>query len=447
SRSHPDLIKRLFELEVPEVSEGIVEIYSISREAGSRTKISVFSRDPEVDPLGACVGYKGQRVNAIVDEIQNEKIDIVIYEKDTAKFIANSLSPSKVEKVFINEDEKSALAIVPDYQLSLAIGKEGQNVRLAAKLTGWKIDIKSQKQFEEYLEKRDITEEEFLEVVEQHAKDGVDFITIHVGLTRDIAEHLKTTDRITKIVSRGGSLLFAWMIVNNKENPLVTRYDDILDICEKYDVTLSLGDALRPGCINDATDDLQIQELINLSRMAKRAYEKNVQVMIEGPGHVPIDQIEANMKIEKTICNNAPFYVLGPLVTDIAPGYDHITSAIGGAIAASTGADFLCYVTPAEHLRLPNLEDMKEGIIATKIAAHAGDIAKKIPGAKERDDEMSRARFNLDWEKMFELAIDSEKPKKYRKESQPIEEDSCTMCGKMCSMRTVKKVLNGEDVN
>ena len=296
-------------------------------------------------------------------------------------------------------------------------------------------------------ELKDITEEEFLQVVEQHAKDGVDFITIHVGLTRDIAENLKTTDRITKIVSRGGSLLFAWMIANNKENPLVTRYDDVLEICEKYDVTLSLGDALRPGCINDATDDLQIQELINLSRMAKRAYEKNVQVMIEGPGHVPIDQIEANMKIEKTICNNAPFYVLGPLVTDIAPGYDHITSAIGGAIAASTGADFLCYVTPAEHLRLPNLEDMKEGIIATKIAAHAGDIAKKIPGAKERDDEMSRARFNLDWEKMFELAIDSEKPKKYRKESQPIEEDSCTMCGKMCSMRTVKKVLNGEDVN
>lgn len=296
-------------------------------------------------------------------------------------------------------------------------------------------------------ELKDITEEEFLKVVEQHAKDGVDFITIHVGLTRDIAENLKTTDRITKIVSRGGSLLFAWMIANNKENPLVTRYDDVLEICEKYDVTLSLGDALRPGCINDATDDLQIQELINLSRMAKRAYEKNVQVMIEGPGHVPIDQIEANMKIEKTICNNAPFYVLGPLVTDIAPGYDHITSAIGGAIAASTGADFLCYVTPAEHLRLPNLEDMKEGIIATKIAAHAGDIAKKIPGAKERDDEMSRARFNLDWEKMFELAIDSEKPKKYRKESQPIEEDSCTMCGKMCSMRTVKKVLNGEDVN
>lgn len=296
-------------------------------------------------------------------------------------------------------------------------------------------------------ELKDITEEEFLQVVEQHAKDGVDFITIHVGLTRDIAEHLKATDRITKIVSRGGSLLFAWMIANNKENPLVTRYDDVLEICEKYDVTLSLGDALRPGCINDATDDLQIQELINLSRMAKRAYEKNVQVMIEGPGHVPIDQIEANMKIEKTICNNAPFYVLGPLVTDIAPGYDHITSAIGGAIAASTGADFLCYVTPAEHLRLPNLEDMKEGIIATKIAAHAGDIAKKIPGAKERDDEMSRARFNLDWEKMFELAIDSEKPKKYRKESQPIEEDSCTMCGKMCSMRTVKKVLNGEDVN
>ncbi len=296
-------------------------------------------------------------------------------------------------------------------------------------------------------ELKDITEEEFLQVVEQHAKDGVDFITIHVGLTKDIAQHLKTTDRITKIVSRGGSLLFAWMIANNKENPLITKYDEVLEICEKYDVTLSLGDALRPGCINDATDDLQIQELINLSRMAKRAYEKNVQAMIEGPGHVPIDQIEANMTIEKTICNNAPFYVLGPIVTDIAPGYDHITSAIGASIAASKGADFICYVTPAEHLRLPDLDDMKEGIIAAKIAAHVGDIAKKIPGAKQRDDDMSKARFNLDWEKMFELAIDSEKPKKYREESTPIEQDSCTMCGKMCSMRTVKKVLNGEDVN
>ncbi|WBW50631.1 phosphomethylpyrimidine synthase ThiC [Peptoniphilus equinus] len=296
-------------------------------------------------------------------------------------------------------------------------------------------------------ELKDITEDEFLKVIEQHAKDGVDFITVHVGLTRALAEKVKDSRRITHIVSRGGSLLFAWMLANNKENPLTSQFDQILDICEKYDVTLSLGDACRPGSIHDATDTLQIQELINLAALSQRAYAHNVQVMIEGPGHVAIDDIEANMLLEKRLCNHAPFYVLGPIVTDIAPGYDHITSAIGASIAASKGADFICYVTPAEHLRLPDLEDMKEGIIAAKIAAHVGDIAKGIPGAIERDHAMSRARFDLDWNTMFELAIDSEKPKAYRANSQPIEEDSCTMCGKMCSMRTVKKVLHGDDVN
>jgi len=240
--------------------------------------------------------------------------------------------------------------------------------------------------------------------------------------------------------------MFAWMELNNKENPFYEHYDRLLEICEKYDVTLSLGDALRPGSIHDSTDASQIEELIVLGELTKRAWAKNVQVIIEGPGHMPINEIAGNMMIGKKLCHGAPFYVLGPIVTDVAPGYDHITSAIGGAIAASTGADFLCYVTPAEHLRLPTLEDMKEGIIATRIAAHAADIAKGVKGAKNWDNQMSEARADLNWERMFNLAIDSAKAIEYRKESTPEHEDSCTMCGKMCSMRNMKKILNGEDI-
>lgn len=294
-------------------------------------------------------------------------------------------------------------------------------------------------------ELKDITEAEFLDVIRQHAKDGVDFITVHCGLTRNICKKIKNHDRLTHIVSRGGSLLFAWMELNNKENPLYTNFDKILDICEAYDVTLSLGDACRPGCIEDSTDNVQIEELIVLGELTKRAWDRNVQVMIEGPGHMAINEIEANVILQKRLCHEAPFYVLGPLVTDVAPGYDHITSAIGGAIASSKGVDFLCYVTPAEHLRLPNLDDMREGIIATKIAAHAGDIAKNIVGAREWDKKMSKARVDLDWEEMFSLSMDPIKARKYREESKPTHEDSCTMCGKMCSMRTVKKILNDEE--
>lgn len=296
-------------------------------------------------------------------------------------------------------------------------------------------------------ELKDITAEEFLKVVEKHGEDGVDFITIHAGLNRESAATFKRNKRLTHIVSRGGSLLFAWMELNNKENPFYEHFDRVLDICEKYDMTISLGDACRPGSIADATDASQIKELITLGELTKRAWARNVQVIIEGPGHMAINEIEANMLLEKKLCHGAPFYVLGPLVTDVAPGYDHITSAIGGAIAATYGADFLCYVTPAEHLRLPDLQDMKEGIVATKIAAHAADIAKGIKGARNWDNEMSKARADIDWNKMFELAIDSEKPKKYREGSTPEHMDSCTMCGKMCSMRTMKKILNGEDIN
>lgn len=293
----------------------------------------------------------------------------------------------------------------------------------------------------------DITGREFLDVVREHAKEGVDFVTIHAGINRNTAEIFKRNKRLTNIVSRGGSLLYAWMELTGNENPFYEYYDELLEICREYDMTLSLGDAMRPGSISDSTDASQIMELMILGELTKRAWEKDVQVMIEGPGHMALDEIEANVKLQKKLCHNAPFYVLGPLVTDIAPGYDHITSAIGGAVAASAGADFLCYVTPAEHLRLPNLEDVKEGIIATRIAAHAGDISKKINGARDWDNEMSSARQKLDWEKMFKLSIDEEKARRYRAESMPEGEDSCTMCGKMCSMRNMNKIMEKEDVN
>lgn len=296
-------------------------------------------------------------------------------------------------------------------------------------------------------ELKDITADEFLDVVRKHAKDGVDFVTIHAGMNREAMKVFKRNKRITNIVSRGGSLMYAWMELNDAENPFFERYDELLDICQEYDLTLSLGDALRPGCINDATDACQIKELTTLGELTLRAWEKNVQVMIEGPGHMAIDEIEANVKLEKRLCHEAPFYVLGPIVTDVAPGYDHITSAIGGAIAAAAGVDFLCYVTPAEHLRLPDLDDMKEGIIATKIAAHAADIAKKLPHARDWDNKMAKARTDIDWEAMFGLAMDEEKARKYRAESTPEHQDTCTMCGKMCSMRTMKKIMSGEDLN
>lgn len=300
-----------------------------------------------------------------------------------------------------------------------------------------------------YLDKElaDITADEFLEVIEAHAREGVDFMTIHAGINRRTASYFKDTKRLTNIVSRGGSLIYAWMEMTGNENPFYEFYDKVLDILEKHDVTISLGDACRPGCTKDATDASQIAELIELGILTERAWAHNVQVMVEGPGHMSIDEIEANMKLEKRLCHNAPFYVLGPLVTDIAPGYDHITSAIGGAVAAAHGADFLCYVTPAEHLRLPNADDVKEGIVAAKIAAHAGDIAKGIPGARDIDDKMSDARRRVCWDEMFAYAIEPEKPQRYYNELPPEEKHTCSMCGKMCAVRTMTKVLAGEKVD
>lgn len=300
-----------------------------------------------------------------------------------------------------------------------------------------------------YLEKDllDITAEDFLSVVEAHAKQGVDFVTIHAGITKDVISLFKETKRLTNIVSRGGSLLFAWMEMTGKENPFYEYYDDVLEILRSYDVTISLGDAMRPGSIHDSTDAGQIAELTQLGLLTKKAWSRDVQVMVEGPGHMAMNEIAANMQIQKRLCHNAPFYVLGPLVTDIAPGYDHITSAIGGAIAAANGADFLCYVTPAEHLRLPDVDDVKEGIIASKIAAHAADIAKGIPNARDVDNKMSYARRRVDYEEMFKYAIDPDKARQYYESTPPSERHTCSMCGKMCAMRTVNKILDGEDIS
>ncbi|WP_417911909.1 phosphomethylpyrimidine synthase ThiC [Candidatus Electronema sp. TJ] len=286
-----------------------------------------------------------------------------------------------------------------------------------------------------------ITVEDWFETVRIHAENGIDFITIHAGLNQKCASSLRLNKRLCGIVSRGGAILYEWMAKTGKENPFYEHFDRLLDICEQHDVCISLGDGLRPGAIKDSTDAPQIEELITLGELTKRAWAHNVQVMIEGPGHVPLHEVEMNMKLQKKLCHHAPFYVLGPLVTDIAPGYDHITSAIGGALAAMHGADFLCYVTPAEHLRLPSADDVKEGIIASKIAAHAGDLAKGIPGAADLDHAMSAARGSLDWEGQFALALDPEKARAYRASSEPADKGVCTMCGDFCSMKRLKGLL------
>lgn len=291
-----------------------------------------------------------------------------------------------------------------------------------------------------------LTAQDFIDVVRLHAQDGVDFVTLHCGITRKTIEQIKKHKRKMNIVSRGGSLVFAWMCMTGNENPFYEYYDEILDICREYDVTISLGDACRPGCLADASDVCQIEELVRLGELTKRAWARDVQVMVEGPGHMAMNEIAANMIMEKKICHGAPFYVLGPLVTDIAPGYDHITSAIGGAIAAASGADFLCYVTPAEHLRLPDVDDVKEGIIASKIAAHAADIAKGVKGARDMDDKMAAARHKMDWDEMFEIALDGEKARRFFEQTPPADRHTCSMCGKMCAVRTTNMILEGKEV-
>lgn len=292
-----------------------------------------------------------------------------------------------------------------------------------------------------------LTKDDLLEVVRAHAEDGVDFMTIHCGINKSVIKTFKETGRLMNIVSRGGSLLFGWMEVTGNENPFYEFYDEVLEICHEYDVTISLGDSCRPGCLYDSNDATETAEMIELGKLCKRAWAAGVQVMVEGPGHMALDEIAANMKLQKRLCHNAPFYVLGPLVTDIGVGYDHITAAIGGAISASSGADFLCYVTPAEHLCLPNAQDVLDGLMATKIAAHAADIAKKVPHARDMDDKMGQARRKLDWDAMWECALDPVTGKKRYEESPAATEGTCTMCGKMCAVRTVNKIFEGTTID
>ena len=292
-----------------------------------------------------------------------------------------------------------------------------------------------------------LTKDDLFEVVRAHAEDGVDFMTIHCGINKSVTKTFKETGRLMNIVSRGGSLLFGWMEVTGNENPFYEFYDELLEICHEYDVTISLGDSCRPGCLYDSNDAAETAEMIELGKLCKRAWAAGVQVMVEGPGHMALDEIAANMKLQKRLCHNAPFYVLGPLVTDIGVGYDHITAAIGGAISASSGADFLCYVTPAEHLCLPNAQDVLDGLMATKIAAHAADIAKKVPHARDMDDKMGQARRKLDWDAMWKCALDPVTGKKRYEESPAATEGTCTMCGKMCAVRTVNKVFEGTTID
>lgn len=292
-----------------------------------------------------------------------------------------------------------------------------------------------------------LTKDDLLEVVRAHAEDGVDFMTIHCGINKSVIKTFKESGRLMNIVSRGGSLLFGWMEVTGNENPFYEFYDEVLEICHEYDVTISLGDSCRPGCLYDSNDATETAEMIELGKLCKRAWAAGVQVMVEGPGHMALDEIAANMKLQKRLCHNAPFYVLGPLVTDIGVGYDHITAAIGGAISASSGADFLCYVTPAEHLCLPNAQDVLDGLMATKIAAHAADIAKKVPHARDMDDKMGQARRKLDWDAMWKCALDPVTGKKRYEESPAATEGTCTMCGKMCAVRTVNKIFEGTTID
>ena len=288
-----------------------------------------------------------------------------------------------------------------------------------------------------------LTKDDLFEVVRAHAEDGVDFMTIHCGINKSVTKTFKETGRLMNIVSRGGSLLFGWMEVTGNENPFYEFYDELLEICHEYDVTISLGDSCRPGCLYDSNDATETAEMIELGKLCKRAWAAGVQVMVEGPGHMALDEIAANMKLQKRLCHNAPFYVLGPLVTDIGVGYDHITAAI----SASSGADFLCYVTPAEHLCLPNAQDVLDGLMATKIAAHAADIAKKVPHARDMDDRMGQARRKLDWDAMWKCALDPVTGKKRYEESPAATEGTCTMCGKMCAVRTVNKIFEGTTID
>src|SRR4030066_2080590 len=420
-----DLAKKgIITEEVKQVAldEGI-EPERLSQDIASGFTVLSGNAFHDIKPLGIGRGLR-TKINANIgtskDKIslddEMEKLDVLVrYGADAIMDLSTGGPIKDIRKLLL---KKSTIAVgtVPIYE---AVAKAAENKGSIAKIS---ID-------------------ELFSTIEEHAEDGVDFVTVHCGLTRKTIETLREDGRILDIVSRGGAFLVEWMIYNDRENPLYEYYYRLLEIAKKYDLTLSLGDGARPGCLADSTDRTQIDELLTLGELRDRAVEAGVQVIIEGPGHVPLNQVELNIKMQKEICKGAPFYVLGPLVTDCGMGYDHITAAIGGAIAGAAGADFLCYVTPSGHIRLPNIEDVKEGLIASKIAAHAADIAKGIPGAIELDRKMARCRKNLDWNGQIELSFDPEKVRQWRSDVPPTEQEVCSMCGEFCAIRTVEKAL------
>jgi phosphomethylpyrimidine synthase len=414
------------EMKLAAATEGVSAEYIREKVAAGEIVIPANINHSNLQAVGFGKGLK-TKVNANFgtsedcDQIENELEKLKAAVEAGADAVMDLSTGDKIKetrKAILN-NSKLPVGTVPIYQAAVETVKSGRGI----------IEMEV---------------EELFKVIEDQVEEGVDFITVHCGLTLETLRHLAAEGRVTDIVSRGGSFMAAWMLHNNQENPLFEYYDRLLEICYKNDVTLSLGDALRPGSLADATDRAQIHELLVLGELVDRAREEDVQVMVEGPGHVPYDQIETNVKLQKELCKEAPFYVLGPLVTDIAVGYDHITAAIGGAAAAAAGADFLCYVTPAEHIGLPDIEDVREGVIAARIAAHAADIAKGVKGAKERDNKMAAARKKLDWEKQIELALDPEKLRESRREhNQTLKaEDACTMCGSYCAMKIVDQQLS-----
>jgi len=395
----------------------------LSRDIASGVSVIPINKNHKIKPLGigknmrtkinANIGTSKDKVS--IDE-EMEKLEVLVKYGADAVMDLSTGGPIKELRSMMLKKSPVAVGTVPIYEAAVRAAEQKGAI---AKMTA----------------------EDLFKVIEEHAEQGVDFVTVHSGLTMKAVERLKKEGRILDIVSRGGSFLLEWMIYNEKENPAYEQYDRLLEIAYKYDMTLSLGDGMRPGCLADATDRTQIEELLTLGELRDLAVEKNVQVIIEGPGHVPLNQVELNVRLEKEICKGAPFYVLGPLVTDIGMGYDHITAAIGGAVAGAAGADFLCYVTPSEHIRLPSIEDVKEGVIVSKLAAHAADVAKGIKGAIDRDIKMAKCRKALDWNGQIALSLNPEKVKAWRAEVPPTETEVCSMCGEFCAIRTVERAL------
>ncbi|MEK6580764.1 MAG: phosphomethylpyrimidine synthase ThiC [Nitrospirota bacterium] len=395
----------------------------LSEDIASGVSVVPININHKIKPIGigrnmrtkinANIGTSKDKIS--IDE-EMEKLDVLVKYGADAVMDLSTGGPIKELRKMMLKKSPIAVGTVPIYEAAVRTAEQKGSI---AKMTA----------------------DDLFKVIEEHAEEGVDFVTVHSGLTMRAVERLKKEGRILDIVSRGGSFLLEWMIYNEKDNPLYEQYDRLLEIALKYDMTLSLGDGMRPGCLADATDRTQLEELLTLGELRDLAVERNVQVIIEGPGHVPLNQVELNVKLEKEICKGAPFYVLGPLVTDIGMGYDHITAAIGGAIAGAAGADFLCYVTPSEHIRLPTIEDVKEGVIVSKLAAHAADIAKGIKGAIDKDIKMAKCRKALDWNGQIALSLNPEKVKAWRAEVPPTETEVCSMCGEFCAIRTVERAL------